>query len=162
MKATVICDSTYGNTARVAMAIADGLGGHGVARVVPASDAVTADQGRPDLVVVGGPTHRRALSDVLRAFLDRQPRASLRGVPAATFDTRYHMRAFLSGSAARQASRRLRRAGCRLVTRPESFFIERDRPAKGQKRRHEVEHLEPGEIQRAREWGRQLAALVGP
>ena len=161
MKALVICDSTYGNTARIARAIADGLGGQGVARVVPASDAVTTDQGRPDLVVVGGPTHRRALSVGLRAFLDRQPRASLRGVSAATFDTRYHMSAFLSGSAARRASRRLRRTGCRFVVAPESFFIERDRPPEGEKRRHEIEHLEPGEIHRAQEWGRQLAALVG-
>lgn len=162
MRALVVCDSTYGNTARIARAIADGLGGQGVTRVVATSDAATMDQEGADLVVVGGPTHRRALSVGLRAFLDRQPRASLRGVCVATFDTRYDMSAFLSGSAARDASRRLRRTGCRFVVKPESFFVERDRPAKGEKRRHDREHLEPGEVDRAREWGRRLVGRVAP
>jgi hypothetical protein len=66
------------------------------------------------------------------------------------------MSALLSGSAAKNAAGRLRKAGCRLVAPPESFFIERDLPPKGEKRRHELEGLEPGELERASEWGRAV------
>ena len=36
------------------------------------------------------------------------------------------MSRFLSGSAAKQAAGQLRRASCRLVAPPESFFVERE------------------------------------
>ena len=72
------------------------------------------------------------------------------------------MTALLSGSAAGQAAGHLRRTGCRLVVSPESFFMERDVPPKGEKRRHELERLEDGEVDRAVEWGRRIAAQVLP
>ena len=162
MLAVVVCDSSFGNTTQIAQAIASGLGERVSTRIVSPSAAALAPFGAPDLLLVGGPTQRHGLSPALRTFLDGLPRGSLRGVRAAAFDTRYHMTALLSGSAAGQAAGHLRRTGCHLVVSPESFFMERDVPPKGEKRRHELERLEDGEVDRAAEWGRRIAAQVLP
>ena len=162
MQAVVVCDSTFRNTARIAQAIASGLGERVPTRIVSASAAIEAPFEAPDVLLVGGPTQRHGLSPALLAFLDGLPSGSLRGVRAATFDTRYHMAALLSGSAAGQAAGRLRRTGCRLVASPESFFMDRDVPPKGQRRRHELEQLENGELERAAGWGRRIAAELQP
>lgn len=156
MPTLVIFDSSFGNTARVAQAIASGVGTLGSVQVLAAAEATAGSLEGPDLLIVGGPTQRHRLSPALGLFLDALPRRSLRDIPAASFDTRYRILALLSGSAAKGAAGRLRKAGCRLVAPPESFFIERDRPPKGEKRRHELEGLEPGELERAREWGRAV------
>jgi len=158
MRALMIYDSRYGNTEQVARAITGGLRTAMDVDVRRASAIGDAFAGPPpDLLLVGGPTQVHRLSPPLRDCLRALPREALAGVPVATFDTRYRMSALLSGSAARQAAGRLRRAGCHLVAEPESFFIERDRPPEGTKRRHELEHPETGELERAAAWGRQLA-----
>jgi len=56
------------------------------------------------------------------------------------------------------AAGRLGRAGCRLAVPPESFFVSRDQPPPGEKRRHATEALEPGEVERAAAWARTLPA----
>jgi flavodoxin I len=162
MQTVVIYDSQYGNTEQIARAIAGGLGEDGSVEVLAASEVVGRPLERPDLLLVGGPTQRHGMSPTLRTFLESLPRDSLRSTRAATFDTRYHMAAVLSGSAASQAAGHLRRAGCQLVAAPESFFVERDRPPKDEKRRHGLERLEPGELERAAEWGRRLAITASP
>ncbi|MEJ2665600.1 MAG: hypothetical protein P8Z81_00605 [Deinococcales bacterium] len=84
------------------------------------------------------------------------PRRSLKNVSGAAFDTRYAMNPLVSGSAARQIERFLHRAGCRTIVAPESFFITMDRPPQGSKRRHDVEELAAGELERARAWAETL------
>lgn len=160
VNALVIYDSEFGNTERIARAIAEGLGERYAVRAAPVSEAIQPMSETLDLLVVGGPTQKHGMSPNLHEFLDGLSRRSLRGVRAATFDTRYRMSRLLSGSAARQAAGRLRRAGCHLVSEPESFFMERDVPPQGEKRRHGMEQLEPGEVERAREWARGLAATA--
>jgi hypothetical protein len=100
------------------------------------------------------------MSPGLAAFLEAFSRRSLQRVPAASFDTRYRMTAFLTGSTAKEAAGRLRRAGCRLIAPPESFFMEKDVPPKGERRRHALEGLETGELERAEEWGRSVASAA--
>lgn len=159
MQAVVIFDTQYGNTEQVARAIAQGLADLGPVDILAASTAIGRPQSPPDLLLIGGPTQRHGMSQALRAYVDALPRDGLRNTRVATFDTRYRMAPLLSGSAAKDAASRLRRSGLRLVAAPESFFIERDRPPDGEKRRHGAEQLEPGELERAREWGRRLASL---
>jgi flavorubredoxin len=156
----VIVDSTFGNTAKVAQAIARGVGSSDRVRVMTAADATGQVPAGCRLLFVGGPTQRHRPSPTLAGFLDGLPRRSLGGVPAATFDTRYRMSAWLTGSAARAAAQRLRRSGCRITAPPESFFMERDMRSKGTKRRHDLETLEPGELDRAEAWGRAVAVAV--
>jgi hypothetical protein len=98
----------------------------------------------------------RRLAGVLKSI----PKKSLKGVPTAAFGTRYPMAAWLTGSAADEIARRLGKLGGRLVLPAESFFIERDVPPEGQKRRHDQEHLEPGERERAAAWAAKIAKAV--
>jgi flavodoxin len=163
MLTVIIYDSSFGNTAQVAQAIGRGAATLGDVTVLSADQAGGRAE-HADLLFVGGPTQHHRMSPGLAAFLEALPRGSLQRVPAASFDTRYRMTAFLTGSAAKDAAGRLRRAGCRLMAPAESFFMEKDVPPKGEKRRHALEGLEKGELDRAEEWGRSLAtaAFRGP
>jgi len=165
MDALVVYESMYGNTRAIAEAIAEGLGG---AEVRPARQPATASA---DLLVVGGPTHMHGLTTSgsrkmaaeavkedghgslepdatdgpgLREWLRELPKVDR--ARAATFDTRLDRSAALTGSAARGIARRLRRRGYDVVG-SQSYLVE---DAEGP--------LEEGELQRAREWGAELAA----
>jgi flavodoxin len=159
VNAIVVFDSLHGNTERVAHAIGEALGPLGEVRVLRTTDVPPGISA--DAWVVGGPTQRHGMSPPLASLVDGMPGGSLEGVPVATFDTRYHYPRLMSGSAAHAAAGHLRRAGGRLVTEPESFFVqEGPRPAGGGKPLPETEHLEEGELERARAWGAQLATLL--
>lgn len=152
MLTVVIYDTKFGNTAKVAEAIGRGAGARGSVRVLDTAEAARSLTERPDLLIVGGPTQRRGLSPSLRGFVDAlQP--PLRGVRAATFDTRYRGATWLMGSAASEAAKRLGKAGARLAAPPESFFIARGGPLEDQ-------GLEAGELERAESWGRVVGAAA--
>ncbi|MGL5849380.1 MAG: flavodoxin family protein [Phycicoccus sp.] len=161
MRALVVYESMWGNTREIAQAVADGLGGTPVHDV----DHVTAEEAaRADLLVLGGPTHAFSLSRPgtrhdarvqgategserrgLREWIDELPQT----MPArvATFDTRVTAVRHLPGSAARSAARHLRTGHDGRVVARESFYVEAT-PGP----------LAAGEVIRAREWGRRLAA----
>ena len=152
MQTVVIYDTKFGNTAEVARAIARGVETLGSVRVMDIAEAANSLAERPDLLLVGGPTQKRAMSPGLRAFVDALP-PSLEGVPTALFDTRYRGSTLLMGSAAGEAAKRFRQAGGRVVAPPASFFIARRGPL-------EHQTLEPGELERAQEWGWALANRI--
>jgi len=151
MQTLVVFDSKFGNTEKIAEAIARGVGSLAEVRITSAdaARALEALTARPDLVLVGGPTQNHGPSAGLRAFLDALP-AVLGGVPAACFDTRYRGPAWLMGSAAGAAAKALAKAGAEAIAPPESFFIVRRGPMP-------LQTLEPGEIERAEAWGRAVA-----
>ena len=63
MKALVIYESMYGNTAAVASPIADRIARSGVeAHARPVTEAGPAQAAEADLLVVGGPTHEHGMS----------------------------------------------------------------------------------------------------
>ncbi len=155
MQIVVIHDTKFGNTEKIAEAVGRGVGTLADVRVMSTAEAVGVDQTfaeRPDLLFLGGPTQKRAPSPALRAFIDALP-TSLRGIPAASFDTRYRGAIWLMGSAAVEAAKALRKARGELVAPPESFFVARRGPL-------ELQNLEPGEIERAEQWGRTAAAAA--
>jgi flavodoxin len=155
MRTVVVYDSKFGNTERIADAIARGASTLGSVVVMDTAEAAGIGKQpaeRPDLVLIGGPTQRRSASSALRAIVDALP-ASLRGVPVATFDTRYRGSTWIMGSAAAEAAKVLRKAGLELVAPPESFFIGRGGPV-------ERQTLEAGEIERAEAWGRGVGNSV--
>ena len=160
MDSLIVFDSKYGNTEKVARAIHERLAMVGEARIVSVGDAPHALTQVPGLVVVGGPTQRHGASPEMRSFLGSLPRRSLAGVRSAAFDTRYNMNSSLSGSAARRIAQALRRAGCSVSVKPESFFVSRDDPNAAEKRPPEAVELEPGELERAREWADSLILAV--
>ncbi len=151
MQTVVIYDTKFGNTEKIAEAIARGAGAIGGVHIEAAGTLV----GTPDLVLVGGPTQGRAITPALRETIETLgPR--VRGVPAAAFDTRYRGATLIMGSAARDATKLLGRAGAKLVAAPESFYMARGG-------RPELQTLEAGELERAEAWGRTVvtAALEG-
>jgi glutathione S-transferase len=166
MDAIVVYESVYGNTRAIAEAVAEGMGG---APVFPVQEAAR-HRGTVDLLVVGGPTHVYGLSTALSRRLAAEAahedgekhiepgvtdepglRAWLRDLTpgsahhAAAFDTRLDKSAWITGVAAHGIARRLRRHGIDVVA-TESFLVE---DSEGP--------LEAGELDRAREWGVQLA-----
>jgi flavodoxin len=161
MNALVLFDSEYGNTEQVARAIAEAFPSTISVRLERAGQVSKLDTRGVDLIIVGGPTQRYKVSASLEAVLESAPRRSLQGVKAAAFDTRYRMAVWLSGSAAKRIARRLRKLGAKLIVPAESFFMQRDLPPEGQKRRHELEHLELGELERAAMWAARLAKEAG-
>jgi flavodoxin len=149
MHAVVLYDSQFGNTERIARAVAAALAGDGPVQV-RAVDDTRALPPAVDLLVIGGPTHAHGLSQPMKAFLAVLPKDTLRGLPAATFDTRYDKPRWLTGSAAVTLARRLSAAGARLVVAPESFFVSASEGPLGD-----------GELERAAGWARMLAAVMG-
>ena len=150
MQTVVIYDSKFGNTERIARAIGRGLSAFGDVRVMSTGEATLTE--RPDLLLLGGPTQNRGASPGLNAFVEALP-AALRGVPAASFDTRYRGKTWLMGSAAAKAAEAIRDAGGDLVAEPESFFIVRKGPM-------EHQTLEPGELERAEQGAAAVAAAA--
>lgn len=177
MRAVVVYESMFGNTRLIAEQVAEGLRtGIGDVEVVPVAEADKAQLAGADLLVVGGPTHVHSLSSVrsrkaavtepdrygggaqpepgaggtgLREWFQGLSGQSLtpRGGAAAAFDTRAGGPAVLTGRASRAIAKRLAARGFRLVGGSESFVVE-------------SAHLAEGEPERARRWGRSLAATV--
>ena len=144
MKALVVYESLYGNTAKIGEAIATSLRARGLeVEAVPVPKIEPAEATGVDLLVVGGPTHvhgmsrsstrRTAADDKKNSFAEPTVAPGLRewmdGLPsqaerlAAAFDTRIDKPAFLTGSAAKGIARRLKLHGYRLVVGPESFLV---------------------------------------
>jgi len=166
MDALVVVESVFGNTRRIAEAVAEGLGPRMHARVVDVAEAEGLTDG-VDILVVGGPTHAFGMTRLstrqsaaeqagdgavaarvgLREWLPTLGPAAP-GQLAAAFDTRVS-RPRIAGSAAAGALRRLQHLGYQRITRPESFRVT---GTKGP--------LQHGELERARLWGSGLVARV--
>ncbi|HLS46364.1 MAG TPA: flavodoxin/nitric oxide synthase [Ornithinicoccus sp.] len=164
MRTLIVYESAWGNTRAVAEAVAEGMAGDvAPPEVVGVEAAPPLDGLQVELLVVGAPTHAFGLSregtredahkrggDLLttgvRDWLDAATGARL-GV--ATFDT-HVSHPNLPGRASRSAAKKLKRLGCHLVVDPESFYVD---DYEGP--------LLPGELERARAWGAELAGTVG-
>ena len=150
MNTVVVHFTKFGNTQKVAEAIAETLGAGGTARVLGMDQLRAAGLGEADLVVVGCPTHRMNLPEAVRPLLDGLPRGMLRGTAVAAFDTSYRTNALLSRfTAAKRLNRRLRKLGGKPAVPPETFYVTgREGP------------LEEGEIERAGRWAAAILAQV--
>lgn len=169
IRALVAYESMFGNTERVAHAVAAGLALEDVeTSVLDVSGPSPVDVRDIDLLVVGAPTHAFSLSrpttrqeavkqggreaaaeDGLREWIDRLPTQSWRAPLAAAFDTRVTKVRYLPASASRRAAHLLGRHGCRMVGSPAGFLV-RDVPGP----------LESREVDRAIAWGRQIAVAA--
>lgn len=165
-KALVVYESMWGNTEKVARAIADGLGDSMAVEVCEVGAATQSPSSDLALIVVGGPTHAFSLSrpstreDARRRGADRGGESGVRewldrlpdGPHAqrlATFDTRVTAMRHLPGSAARSAARAARHHGYRRTNDSESFYVA-----------DVAGPLVDGELERATAWGRRIAAAV--
>jgi flavodoxin len=156
MNALVVYDSVYGNTEKIARAMAEALGVD--ARRV--GDVEPEHLQDLDLLAIGSPTQKFTPLGSIKGFLNSLPRGGLDGVKVAAFDTRFPpekieevgILAFfvrLFGYAAEPIEKRLKRAGGEPVVSPEWFYVE---DTEGP--------LREGELERAADWARQIAAKV--
>ena len=121
MNILVVYGSQYGNTQRIAQAMAATLRQEHAVRVVQAAvvSDVTGDD--VDLLFVGAPTQMRGLRLLAKPFLDGLEDRGFQGTPAAAFDTRLDLGAQTLESEV--IAGRLEAAGCRLVAKPQSFLV---------------------------------------
>ena len=148
MEILVIFGSQYGNTHRIARAIARSLSSEHRVRVLPAAAASEVSGAGIDLLFVGAPTQMRGLRLLAKPFLDGLVERGFAGTRAAAFDTRMDLGPQLLESTV--ISNQLVEAGCRLVAKPESFLV---LGLEGP--------LAEGEEDRAESWARAVVRTVG-
>ncbi|MGW4378899.1 flavodoxin family protein [Kitasatospora sp. NPDC004531] len=163
MRAVIVYESMYGNTAQVAEAIAAGIRTtvpDADVRCLPVAEAEAGAVADADLLVVGGPTHMRGMSTGLSRTLaakagapEESPglRAWFRSLPdggagvrAAAYDTRVESKH--AGAAADGIAARLTRHHYDLTSDPVGFLVEELGGP-----------LREGELERAKAWGAALA-----
>jgi hypothetical protein len=170
-RALVIYESMYGNTEQIARAIGDGLADQMRVDVVEVGVAPTRLAADVDLVVVGGPTHAFSMSRPgTRASAAKEAesplvssgigvREWLEGLEpsaesplAAAFDTHVDHPKLLRhvGSAAAAIAKQQKKLGMEVVAEPEHFWVAGS-----------LGPLRDGELQRAHEFGRSVAAKAG-
>lgn len=145
MNTLVVYDSQYGNTERIAQAIADTLRNYGQAQAVHVAQAHPMEFQGVGLLIVGCPTQRWRPTLAMQSFLVNASPQRLGGLAIACFDTRYRAAVWMTGSAARHMDRQLRTMGVEPLVPPESFYV---RDSQGP--------LVSGELDRAATWARKL------
>ena len=146
MKILVVYYSRYGNTRKVAEAIAQTLQSRGTARALDFADLKAADLSGVDLLIGGCPTHNMNLPTDLRPLLEGLPKGSLKGASIAAYDTSYQMSAFLARmTAAKRLLPKLRRLGGKPIAPPETFLVGKGKVG-----------LYEGEIERAKVWANTI------
>ncbi len=111
-----------------------------------------------DLLVVGSPTQQFRATEAMRLFLEDLPKDVVKGIRAATFDTRL-TQAFIDkhpplsfferifGYAAERIAKALKEKGAILVVPGEGFYVnDTEGP------------LVEGEVEKAEQWARKLFA----
>ncbi|WP_029042729.1 flavodoxin family protein [Cucumibacter marinus] len=158
MSALVVYDSNYGNTERIAEAIATALSEAGHDARVEGLHGGQRPQIPSDvrLLVCGAPTNAFRASAAMNGYLRGLPPNILAGINIAAFDTRMDLSkapwflrimANLFGFAAEKIARRLARLGGKPLGQPAGFVVtDMEGP------------LADGEIARAQAWARTLVA----
>ena len=140
-KIIVLYDSGFGNTKQIAQAIADGVGDS--ASLLHVSEFTTGHLNNVSAIIAGSPINGFMPTEKMQTALKLIPAGGLKGVKAASFDTRMHV--WIHGDAAKKISKRLAAAGAEIISEPMFFYVTgKEGP------------LAEGEIERAKAWGRKL------
>lgn len=154
MKVLVIYDTVYGNTEKIAKAIAGAIAGE--VRVLRATETNPSDLKATDLFIVGSPTQGFRATRPIQTFIENIPSGALDPVSVAAFDTRmpegdvgkglrFIMK--MGGYAAPRIAEALKKKGGNLVVPPEGFFVVgKEGP------------LRDGEVERAASWAEAIAS----
>jgi hypothetical protein len=153
MKALVVYESMYGNTAAVGEAIASSLRARGldadaspVTQIDP-DDTTEVDLSRASTRKTAATDEKNSYAEPtiepgLREWIEQLPSGA--GRLAAAFDTRIDKPRIVTGSAAKGIGRRLVGQSFRLVVEPECFLVSTQN------------RLIEGELEHAARWGREL------
>ncbi len=146
MKALIIYDSVYGNTEKIARAIAGAITPFGEVKVLRVGEVNPSELGSIDLLIVGSPTQGGKPTPAVQEFLSKIPTNALKNIGVAAFDTRLSGRLVgIFGYAAGKIADSLKRNGGALIASPEGFFVKgREGP------------LKEGELERAADWAKGI------
>jgi len=146
MKALVVYDSVYGNTEKIARAIADAITPSGEIKVLRAGEANPSELASIDLLIVGSPVHGGRPTPAVQDFLNKVNQPSLKGIKVAAFDTRATSKfAKIFGNAAGRIAGQLTKKGGLLIVPAEGFFVT---GTKGP--------LKEGELERVAAWAKGI------
>jgi len=134
MKSLIVYDSQFGNTKKIALAIAEKLAESGTAHAIHVDEVQHGDMSGINLLVVGSPTQQLSATAPIKRWLNILPADSLNGVRAAAFDTRFPQEKIdeikvlpffvrIFGYGAKPIARRLRKKGAELSAEPEGFYV---------------------------------------
>lgn len=150
MNTLVVYDSLYGNTEKVAQAIAGALTPLATVRMLRVGEATITALESVDLLIVGSPTQGGRATPAIQEFINKVPAGGLKNVRVIAFDTRisaedkgiglrFLMR--LLGYAAGRIASSLQAKGGSLAVPPAGFIVEgKEGP------------LKEGELERAADW----------
>jgi flavodoxin I len=144
MKALIVYDSVYGNTEKIARAIAEAITPSGEVKVLGAGEANPSELESTDLLIVGSPTHGGRPTPAVQDLLNKVPK--LQGINVAAFDTRSQSKLVkVFGNAAGRIAHNLEGKGGTLIASPEGFLVT---GTKGP--------LKEGELERAADWAKGM------
>jgi flavodoxin len=160
MKALVVYDSAFGNTEKIAQAIAHGLGLEKENGIVRAGAVQPEHLTGLTLLIVGSPTQKFRPTQATSDFLKNIPKNGLKGVKVAAFDTRFTVRKIeevrilalfvrMFGYAAKPITNKLETKGGERIASPEGFYVS---DTKGP--------LLEGELERAADWAAHIKASL--
>jgi len=113
-KAITIFDTKFGNTEKIARALARGMEKQGVKVDCVKADEVDVDKlVEYDFLAIGGPTHAFGVSKPMKAFLEKLRSVDIKGKKAFAFDTK--LKLFFAGSAGKGIEKELKKLGMGLV-----------------------------------------------
>lgn len=121
MNTVIVYDSQYGNTERIAQAIANTLQNFGPVQIARIDPDHPLNCQQADLLILGSPTQGFRATTAMQNFVMHTPFALLPNLAVAAFDTRIHGP---WGSAARNLARRLHAQNTETLVPPTSFFVE--------------------------------------
>ncbi len=154
MKALIVYDSVYGNTEKIARAIAGAITPSDGVKVLRAGEANPLELAPIDLLIVGSPTHGGRPTPAIQEFLSRIPANALKNVGVTSFDTRFQAKdkgvgirilVGVIGYAAGRIANTLKGKGGYLAAPPEGFIVEGNEGP-----------LKQGELERAAGWAKGI------
>jgi flavodoxin len=158
MHTLVVYDSYFGNTEQIAKAMGQALATDGVVEVLPADQVTSVRLNGVDVLIVGSPTRSFRPTPGISQLLKQMADGDLRGKRVAAFDTRIRLDTIESkpmrfmvktgGFAAKSIARMLVSKGGTLIAPPEGFTVDGEKGP-----------LSSGELERAGDWAKHVAAV---
>jgi len=160
MKTLFLFDSYFGNTEQVTRAIANAFNPE-TTIVKWIRDASTEELSGTELLIIGSPTRGFRATEAVNLFFKEKLPTDLHGMNVAAFDTRIDLDTIKSkvfrvvvnkgGYAANTMAKQLKRRKARLVIPAEGFLVTGEQGP-----------LKEGELERAFEWGKEIANSLAP
>ncbi len=151
-KAIVIFDTVFGNTEKIARALALGMEKQGInVDCVKVDEVDVSKLVEYDFLAVGGPTHKMGMSEPMKKFLEELNDVNISSKKGFCFDTRVEsgFNRFDLNSAAKRIEKKMRKMRVKMIKSRQSVIVEgRDGP------------LEKGAQDTFERLGKEIAELI--